>query len=38
MFDIDIIVGYEGLIVFGAEFFNKKLTVYQISLGATNGG
>ena len=30
MFDLQTIEGYEGLIVFGAEFFNKKLTAYQI--------
>lgn len=31
--------GYEGsLIVFASEFFNKKLTVYQVGLGATQGG
>jgi hypothetical protein len=30
MFDIQFIQGYEGFIVFAAEFFNKRLTVYQV--------
>lgn len=30
MFDVQTIQGYEGIIVFASEFFNKRLTIYQV--------
>lgn len=35
MFEIDSIPGYDNsLIIFAAEFFNKRLTVYQVEKGS----
>lgn len=30
MFDVQTIQGYEGIIVFASEFFNKRVTLYQV--------